>query len=419
MPNLDDEIPPLEERFIPEPAPGNRIQFFRYNAGTEQTEIAQPNPAPEGRVVPWDPEGQVQQVQWGPITPPTTAPVDHYQTYMVGRNALYTTEALRAMGANLWADGPGPFTPTTTPQTANAGVEEDPAMQLANDFLVGCDPEFALIDKDDALINVAQDNRLSRRSEIGYDHGGGLIELRPGPAKSAFTLVRRLKALLESPVLERYKPAKWKAGGVVKFRGEKYAHDPQEAEVGRHHEGMGMGGHIHLDVQPLTQKRMYNGQIVHVPLSRLGVADPRVRALDHVVHRLEALDILPTRECHMRRTSHGYGGFSDVRWSQEAGKPPRMEYRTMASWLFDPRVAMVCLTAAKLAALDPAGTLNTLGRYHNFKPLKTWFENFASKDADARRVAEVILAPGVRGAQADPDSDFKSRWAALPGEQNP
>jgi hypothetical protein len=90
-----------------------------------------------------------------------------------------------------------------------------------------------------------------------------------------------------------------------------------------------------------------------------------------------------------------------------------MEYRTMASWLTDPKVAYLCLTAAKLAACDPKGTVENLSQTANFNGLIEWFRNYRTKDINARRALERVLSLGHKAIQVYPDVDFRERWREL------
>ena len=88
-----------------------------------------------------------------------------------------------------------------------------------------------------------------------------------------------------------------------------------------------------------------------------------------------------------------------------------MEYRSMCSWLYDPKVAFLCLTAAKLAAADPEGTVDSLTRITSFDGLKKWIDRYRTKDSNARRVMEKL--PEHKMVQVSPDVDFRERWKSL------
>jgi len=255
-----------------------------------------------------------------------------------------------------------------------------PATKLANTFLVGCDPEMVLV-KNGAIVNVANDMR--HEGEVGWDHGGYVVELRPKPAKSTFTLTKRIHTLLkEHPKLVKYESEKWKSGAVFNGTG------------GR--QQVTLGGHVHLDIPsriPHNSNRFYY-EAYYTP------------ALDRVTKYFEELDLLPKMESYQRRENGDYGMFGDVRTNDN-----RLEYRTMASWRFDPETTFLCLTGAKLAGVDPELTLDTL-KLKNicFSNLEEWFQAFKTKDADAQRVCEEVLSKGQKGLVADPEKDVKEVW---------
>lgn len=239
---------------------------------------------------------------------------------------------------------------------------------MLNTFLVGCDPEFVALNASGNQINLA--DHFSADGEVGYDHGGRVGELRPEPTRGTYALTKRLQRLIKSDRIVKLGASKLRAGARV------------------HRDCL--GGHVHLGF-PL-------------PVN----TDERVTALDRVTAVLEALDILPANESRERRGTGNYGRFSDVRNS--AG---HTEYRTMASWLTDPKVAYLCLTAAKLAACDPKGTKENLKAAASFDNLITWFRNYRSKDINARRALERVLSLGHKALQVYPDVDFRERWREL------
>jgi hypothetical protein len=239
---------------------------------------------------------------------------------------------------------------------------------MLNTFLVGCDPEFVALNGSGTQLNLAP--HFPDDGEIGFDHGGRVGEFRPEPTRGTYALTKRLQRLIKSPQIERLGASKLRAG----------------ARVGRDT----LGGHVHLGF-PVGQ-----------------ASKERVAALDRVTQVLEALDILPAAECSARRGGGAYGRFGDIRDS--AG---HTEYRTMASWLLDPKVAFLCLTAAKIAACDPKGTVDTLSVNATFNHLVEWFRNYRTKDINARRALERVLSLGHKAIQVYPDVDFRERWREL------
>lgn len=255
-------------------------------------------------------------------------------------------------------------------------VEEVPGRKarLVNEFLVGCDPEFVTI-HNGRRCNV--DDHLPHQGVVGWDHGGRIAEIRPDPSRGVYRLIKTMqKVLLEEPTLQTLVHRRWRAGAV-------YADDDTTETL---------GGHIHIDI-PWDKK-----------------AKP-VKALDALTRKLEALDILPKDESNERRTCGGFGRFGDVRPGGGDYGGHRVEYRTMASWLFNPSIAFVCLSGAKLAAYAPSRTIVALKGPASYKQLIRFFELFQGKDDNADRVLERVLNKG--NLKADPDADVRKAWEKL------
>jgi hypothetical protein len=262
-------------------------------------------------------------------------------------------------------------------EQAHRAINQDPSEEsedmegftgMLNTFLVGCDPEFVAIDSAGKQINLA--NYIRPEGEVGYDHGGRVGEFRPEPTKGTFALTKRLQRLIKSAPIEKLNANKLRAGARI------------NRDV--------LGGHVHFGF----------------PVSRSTPA--QVAALDRVTQVLEGLDILPANESKLRRGGEHYGRFGDIRDSNG-----HIEYRTMASWLTDPKVAYLCLTAAKLAACDPAGTTTNLKTAVSFDNLIEWFRAYRTKDVNARRAVERVLSLGHKALQVYPDVDFRERWRVL------
>lgn len=327
---------------------------------------------------------------------------------------------MRALQNNLGNAGRIPAPNPQPQQTAPNSIPEEP-VKVANSFLIGCDPEMVIL-KDGQIVNV--NDKMPPFGEVGSDHGGNVVELRPQPAKSTFTLTKRLHTLLkEHPNLTQFESAKWRAGAFYESGG---GLDGVEAAPGAQGTGRAIppGGTIPVDMTQLEmlrrgavvptrppRARVSLGGHIHLDIKRTGLEDnwyydhEYVPALDRVTKYFEHLDLLPQKECLERRTRGGYGRYGDYR--TEHG---RMEYRTMASWLFSPKTTMLALTGAKLAAVDPALTLDTLKlKDISFSNLERFYESFPG-DSDAKRVCEEILSKGLKDLQANPDQDVKGAW---------
>lgn len=281
-------------------------------------------------------------------------------------------------------------------------------MPFINRFLVGCDPEFALVgdrparpcacgDEDcDEYVHASgigamfiDEDILEHEGELGTDHGGNCIEVRPKPQRSTYLLTKNIGHILHV-AQTRYKlpEGRWRAGALIE------AGDDDEEDV------QPLGGHVHLDV----------------PFDAPDAAD-RLNALDAFTRTVEELDILPKNECNRRRevsenndANHRYGRYSDARVANAAN---RLEYRTMASWLFHPTPTFLCLTGAKLAAASPQLTLEILKGVDPKAEFRAFFERFAPLDLNAQRAVEKILGRG-RKLQHDPNVDLRKSWQVIP-----
>lgn len=272
---------------------------------------------------------------------------------------------------------------------------DEMAEKLANNFLIGCDPEFVALDDKGRIISV--EALMPHEGEVGYDHGATVIEVRPKPAMGTYALLKRIQGMLTTnPTLAKVNKYKWRAGAVV------------EADVvgaRQAHRTLTLGGHVHIDLPPAGHGGDIEGHA------------QRVKALDRATKYLEDLDILPKAESQKRRslgTREGYGKWGDVRPATNNERVYRTEYRTMASWLYDPKVAFICLTAAKLAAVSPQVALDTLkARSVSYENLKTFFEFFKARDVNARRACEKLLCNDIKSLQVDPDTNFQASWKRL------
>lgn len=241
-----------------------------------------------------------------------------------------------------------------------------PTLPALQDITLGCDPEF---------VGYLDGKRINFEyvlpgfdGQLGYDHGGRVAELRPPPAKFARTIIKRLRAIMQgAPAAARV--ASWKGGAV--------ASNPDTA----------LGGHIHLGVDYQTWRHAL------------------VPALDALTTQLFKLDILPDQD-NKGRERLGYGQMGDTRTAMR-GTNSVLEYRSMCSWLFDPKVAMLALTGAKLAAADPNFATETLKGPASHRKLHAFFEKWRD-NLDAKYCCEQILSgkPPV----ATPDRDIQEAW---------
>src|SRR5882724_7146982 len=173
-------------------------------------------------------------------------------------------------------------------------------MSFVNNFMVGADPEFVVMEPPAILNARASHTRLitPKESFFGWDHGGFVVEPHPTPDISVRKVVQNIKRCLDGLSVP-FSNYKWRAGAYI-------TGGPNNIlGVGRRH--IGLGGHVHLDFPEPTPAQ--------------------IRAFDSINATLLNLEILPPAECTSRLEITGYGRAGDVRF--EHG---HMEYRSMCSW---------------------------------------------------------------------------------------
>lgn len=263
-------------------------------------------------------------------------------------------------------------------------AEPDEEGNMINNFRVGCDPEFVLLDGQGQAL--AASRFFPHAGEIGYDHNGRIAEFRPGPSKGILPIIKKIQALVKSEKVAKTN-ARLRAGAICN-------NDP-------------LGGHVHFGFNSFVNG--CNGAGTREGYDLNGRGQQVTKALDALTKVLEHLDILPRNESLERRNHRfNYGHFGDVRDCNG-----HMEYRTMASWLYDPKVAFLCLTAAKLAAADPIGSYEALNGCTSFAAFRKWLESYDTKDLNAKQASEKLLDRGLPYIQIDPSVDFKERWQEL------
>lgn len=249
-------------------------------------------------------------------------------------------------------------------------------MAFVNNFLVGADPEFVVMEPP-AVINAQKlhpTNLRPKEAFFGWDHAGFVVEPHPTPDISVRKVVQNIKRCLDGLSVP-FGNQKWRAGAYI-------AGSNNGLLTGRRN--IGLGGHVHLDFPEPSAAQ--------------------IRAFDSIYATLLNLEILPPAESASRLDITGYGRVSDVRF--EHG---HMEYRSLCSWLFSRKAAMLSMTAIKLAAVDPRSCAKAFTSKVDFK---NWFETFADKDDDAKWIIEKPYFEGDLTAR--PDRDMKSIWAVDP-----
>lgn len=264
-------------------------------------------------------------------------------------------------------------------RTVTVELTEVPSTPKAlEDITLGCDPEFSVYDSSGRRCNVSQ--WLGAYGGLGYDHGGRVAEVRPQYAKNARTVVKRIRDLMVAAPAGMRRAGKWRAGA--------YSPDPD----------MPMGGHIHLGVE--MDEQGPNG----------------VEALDALTTALYKLDLLPERD-NARRIELGYGQLGNIRYETKGGGIMCAEYRSMPSWLYDPRVALLALAGAKFVAADPKAALELLDpKVAGHKKLHEFFGRFKGKSLDAQYITEKVLVDGLK---VDPTSDIRDTWELPESKKEP
>ena len=236
--------------------------------------------------------------------------------------------------------------------------------KIANSFLIGCDPELFAIAANGHHVAVPEVG--GTRGEIGTDHGGRILELRPEPSRLAQSQVFRLRRLLAKLAVHP---------SVVNLRlraGAINAHDT-------------IGGHVHFDL-PIRYDAEHR-----LLLSKKTQAT--VTALDRIHDYLVALDILPKTEAALRLAAGaGYGRKGDVRDCEG-----HLEYRTFPSWLHHPHAAMLVLTLSKLAGVDPTIADNFNAETASLQGIRDALEGAAAEDHDAAYAHEKIQLERLTG----------------------
>lgn len=244
--------------------------------------------------------------------------------------------------------------------------------KLANKFEVGCDPEFVVVGPQGQIVSVAS----LGGGKVGFDHAGRCVELRPEQARGTFTLVRRLKSLLDEAKLDNFRKFRWRAGAYYRA-----------ALVEGPNNRITLGGHVHFNI---TQANFPKGAL---------------KALDSFTGLLEHTEVLPRAECISRRTQTEYGKWGDIRYDTP---DHHVEYRTMASWLFNPWVTFMALTGAKLAVVAPEAASEALADKTSRRDISAFFERFRNKDINADRVLDKLERPSW--LEYTPDVNIKDAW---------
>lgn len=280
------------------------------------------------------------------------------------------------------------------------GVEMAPELlrEVVNPWLLGADPEFAVINPPDGLIANAPPYATEVHNQsggIGQDHGGRVWEVRPAASPSSYGVVTNIWKLLRHDSLSRVEKFKWK-GGALGAR--------KSGELGAVAQGMDMDGNpVVMNAAPTSAHDTLGGH-VHFGLAQFN--SQQRAALDKVTTGLLNLDVLPRKENDMRLKYGAYGRFTKDAVRTCEG---HVEYRCAPSWLDKPGQALAALTVYKLAGARPS-TVDWTTSFKLKDGFLEWVAGFAQVDVDAWLLDRFITRRGFEAIQADPDSDFRPRW---------
>jgi Phage phiEco32-like COOH.NH2 ligase-type 2 len=270
-----------------------------------------------------------------------------------------------------------------------AGTVEAPPGILANvinPWLVGADPEFAVLTPPMAVQNSGPYavEAVLPAGNIGWDHNHRIWELRPAPSTAAYGLVTNMWRLLKDARFAPVEHFKWKSGALGGLHAPGF--DDGQIPDGAQTVPDTLGGHIHFGIQMLNQAQK--------------------AGLIKITQTLLNLDILPNEE-NLKRLAQGhYGGFNHDSIRQCGD---HCEWRAAPSWLDKPGQALAALTTMKLAAARPS-SIDWSESYNLKACFLAWLEEYAAVDVDAWMLTRLIQKRGLGEIQADPVSDFKPRW---------
>lgn len=240
-----------------------------------------------------------------------------------------------------------------------------------NHFMLGADPEFMFIQDRSPL--HATHLGLKAGLAFGADQNDRLVELRAAPSRDAIKVLGSILAEL-----------RW----LYRYLGETHRNAHWDARAFAH--GDGMGGHVHFG-----RKRPHQ--------------EDEVRGLDGLARVMRAVHLFDsegwTRRAQGDQFSQLYGQYGDIR-PQKHG----YEYRTLPTWLDNPRLAYLVLTLSKLVILDPDITAawNRASRpAGDWELLQGLAKYYKGRDDDALILYSMMTHADKFRFQG---GDFRARW---------
>ena len=298
---------------------------------------------------------------------------------------------------------------------------------VINPWLLGADPEFAILTPPDQVVSNAGTNAVNTTKAagaIGADHNGRVWELRPSPSPSAYVVTTNLWKLLRQAEMDKLESFKWKSGALGgrknNIYGSPVANTPTTLQAWvQFYMGPNYGYNL-TTAQTLAQQAMQQQAQIqasdtlggHVHFGIQGFNGAQRTALKDVTLGLLDLDILPHKENDRRLslTAHSNPQYGHLD-SPDAVRDCQghVEYRCAPSWLDKPGQALAALTCYKLAGARPSSVKWTKS-FGLKEGLLDWLDELSSVDVDAWLLSNYVDSRGFTSIQADPSSDFKPRW---------
>jgi hypothetical protein len=258
------------------------------------------------------------------------------------------------------------------PETVNFSS----AGRRMNHYMLGADPEFMFVTAPEYGGEVVHATHMGLRSALafGADQNDRLVELRPAPSRSALEVLGSTLSEL-----------RW----LYRYLAEAPDASRQHWIANAFHAGDGMGGHVHFG-----RKRSQRAD--------------EVAGLDGLAKTMRSAGMFDT--VGWNRRSQGdqfhqvYGAYGDIRIQKHG-----YEYRTLPTWLDNPRLGFLVLTLTKLIVLDPDITAkwDPTSAKESWKKMQGLAKYYMGRDDDALLLYSMMDNAASFRFQG---GDFKERW---------
>lgn len=249
-----------------------------------------------------------------------------------------------------------------------------------NHFMLGADPEFMILTGSGGTIH-ATNLGLKAGLAFGADQNDRLVELRAAPSRDAMKVLASILAEL-----------RW----LYRFIHPDYKHCGWHAPAFVH--GDGLGGHVHFGRKRPQQ-------------------EDEVQGLDGLARVMRSASLFDsagwTRRGQGDQFGQLYGQYGDIRLQKHG-----YEYRTLPTWLDNPRLAYLVLVLSKLVIVDPDITAawNEPQRgASDWELLQGLAKYYKGRDDDALVLYSMMKDPETFRYIG---GDFRLRWG-LSGETEP